>query len=54
MPIIINEFEIVPEASVPPDRPADQPHAAPDALRAEEIIRLVQRARERAERLRAY
>jgi hypothetical protein len=54
MPIIINDFEIVPEAPAPPDRPADQPKAGPDALRADEMLRLVQRARDRAERLRAY
>jgi hypothetical protein len=54
MPIIINEFEIVTEAS-PEPAPAETPGPAetPPSLHPEDIVRVERRHRDRMNRIRA-
>ncbi len=56
MQVIINEFELVPEpqkADQPDESTNQAPKKAPPPLRPEDIVRIVQRQRERLERVRA-
>ena len=54
MPVVINEFEVVPEATTP--APQGQQPAAPQppAPSPRELIEALRRESERAARLRAY
>jgi hypothetical protein len=54
MPIIINEFEIIPERPAPPTEQAQaSAPPQPPQLRPEEIIRVQRLDRERRQRVRA-
>ncbi len=54
MPVVINEFEVVPAPAEPPaaGAPADQPAAS--ALTPRDIERIVEHALERGRRVRAH
>jgi hypothetical protein len=53
MPIIINEFEIIPEPAPPPDHRPErrQPGEQEPRLTPEEVVRIVNRHQERLQRL---
>jgi hypothetical protein len=58
MPVVINEFEVIPE-SAPAPRPAAQPEAGggepqSEPEKAAEALRLLNRHLERQRRVRAY
>lgn len=56
MPIVINEFEVLPQETAPGPGPADGALSAPPPvkLRVQEVEKIVRRLRQRQARIRAH